>query len=253
MSAPTTSDCNQYAARAHGSSLQRLVIQPFYDVDGITIYCGDCREIVPLLGRFDLLLTDPPYGLGEGTWDTNAKGPKRQWRLHHEQMGWDAEVADVSALLPVADKQIIWGGHLMNLPTQRAWLVWNKIVRNFSSGVCELAWTNLDCPIDAFDYSHGQLATEGKQHPTQKPLKLMAWCIGKAGKVQTILDPYMGSGTTLRAAKDLGLRAVGIEVNETYCRQAVARLAQGVLRLDNVRMTCAPEQISTNTQNAQEK
>jgi site-specific DNA-methyltransferase (adenine-specific) len=119
----------------------------------------------------------------------------------------------------------------MSLPTQRGWLVWNKIIRNFSSGVCELAWTNLDIAVDAFDYSHGQLANEGKVHPTQKPLPLMSWCIKKSSTSGVVVDPFMGSGTTLRAAKDRGLEAIGIEIEEKYCEIAAKRLAQGVLAL----------------------
>lgn len=118
----------------------------------------------------------------------------------------------------------------MGLPPQRGWLVWNKIIRNFSSGVCELAWTNLDIPIDAFDYSHGQLATEGKVHPTQKPLPLIQWCIRKSGLSGSVVDPYMGSGTTLVAAKNLGLPAIGIELEERYCEIAADRLRQEVLQ-----------------------
>ena len=154
---------------------------------------------------------------------------KDRWKLYHRtSMEWDSSVVDVGWLFPCTKTLIIWGGHLMNLPTGRGWLVWNKIVRNFSSGVCELAWTNLDIPIDAFDYSHGQLANEGKSHPTQKPLPLMAWCIGKAGQPETIADPFMGSGTTLRAAKDLGRKAIGIEIEEKYCEIAAKRLSQEV-------------------------
>jgi site-specific DNA-methyltransferase (adenine-specific) len=204
-------------------------VKPYYEHAGITIYHGDCREILPTLSRADLLLTDPPYGLGDSVWDLNKKTPKRRWRLHHEQMSWDREVAEVGSLLAYSDRAIIWGGHLMSLPTQRGWLVWNKIIRNFSSGVCELAWTNLDIPIDAFDYSHGQLANEGKYHPTQKPLPLLRWCINKAGDPATIIDPFMGSGTSLVAAKNLQKRAIGIEIEEKYCEVAAKRLSQEVL------------------------
>jgi hypothetical protein len=194
-------------------------------------YHGDSHNVVPFLGRFDLLLTDPPYGLGGAVWDTNAKTARRRWRLHHGKMDWDDKTADVAWLLTFAEKAIVWGGHLMALPPSRGWLVWNKIIRNWSSGVCELAWSNLDIPVDAFDYSHGQLANEGKLHPTQKPLPLMQWCIGKAGSPLTILDPFMGSGTTLVAAKNLGRTAVGVEMSEFYCEIAARRLDQTVLDL----------------------
>ncbi len=207
-------------------------MKPYYDDGQCVIFHGDCREVLPTLDVFDLLLTDPPYGLGVAMWDTNRKTAKRRWRLHHDQMGWDATPADAAALLPRARHAIIWGGHLFGLPVARGWLVWNKIIRNFTSGVCELAWTDLDIPIDAFDYSHGQLATEGKIHPTQKPLPLMIWCIRKADVPATILDPFMGSGTTLRAAKDCGCKAVGIEIEEKYCEVAAKRLEQGVFSFD---------------------
>jgi DNA modification methylase len=204
-------------------------VTPYYEQDGVTIYHGDCREWPSTSPVFDLMLTDPPYGLGAATWDQSPKTPARRWRLHHGQMEWDNALCDVRPLLACARLSVIWGGHLMQLPAARGWLVWNKIIRHFSSGVCELAWTNLDIPIDAFDYSHGQLANEGKMHPTQKPLGLMRWCIDKAGDVHSVFDPFMGSGTTLVAAKQLGRRAVGIELNERYCEIAANRLRQGSL------------------------
>jgi DNA modification methylase len=204
-------------------------VKPYYEADGITIYHGDCREIAPSIGTFDLLLTDPPYGLGEAVWGRNKPTPNQRWRSGGPGTEWDADRAEVLWLLPFAREAIVWGGHLMDLPTMRGWLVWNKVIRNWSSGTSELAWTNLDIPIDTFDYSHGQLAHEGKAHPTQKPVPLMKWCILKANDAQLILDPFAGSGSTLRAAKDLGRKAIGIEIVEKYAEVAAKRLAQGVL------------------------
>ncbi len=197
----------------------------------MTIYHGDCREVLPSLGRFDLLLTDPPYGLGEKVWGKahTKPGNKARWRMHHGEMGWDGSLPDLAPALALADKAIVWGGHLFGLPPKRGWLVWNKIIRNWSSGTSELAWTTLDIPVDTFDYSHGQLASEGKYHPTQKPLPLIQWCITKAGDVRTILDPYAGSGTTARAAKDLGRKCTAIEQNERYCEIAAERCRQETL------------------------
>ena len=97
----------------------------------------------------------------------------------------------------------------------------------FSSGHVELAWTTLNQPTRASNYAHGQLASEGKSHPTQKPLPLMQWCV--AFTSGTVLDPFMGSGTTLRAAKDLGRKAIGVEIEERYCEIAAQRLSQQVL------------------------
>ena len=203
---------------------------PYYEEDGITIYHGDCREVLPTLPVCDLILTDPPYGLGHTQWRKGGT-PNSRWRHGAESVAWDTEAPEVCWLLDLSRVAIIWGGHLMDLPTSRGWLVWNKIIRNFSSGVCELAWTNLDIPIDAFDYSHGQLAIEGKDHPTQKPEPLMRWCISKAGQVTSVCDPFSGSGTTLVAAKNMGYPAIGIDLNERYCEIAAKRLRQRVLPL----------------------
>ena len=208
-------------------------MEAYYQDSHTTIYHGDCREILPHLDPVDLVLTDPPYGLGAEMWGsgTSIKENKNTWKLHQSGMAWDNEVLDPEIYINHAPMAIVWGGHLFSLPTARGWLVWNKIIRNFTSGVCELAWTNLNAPIDAFDYSQGQLATEGKKHPTQKPLPLMQWCIEKSKTTGTVLDPFMGSGTTLVAAKNLGRKAIGIELEEKYCEIAAKRLSQEVLPL----------------------
>lgn len=204
--------------------------KPYYDHGGITIYHGDCREILPLLGRFDLLLTDPPYGLG----DKLLNPDNREWgKLHGQRHEWDQTISD--GLIPAlasATAAVVWGGNYYPLPPARGWLIWDKIVRNFSSGHAELAWSTLDQPVRCFNYSHGQLANEGKVHPTQKPLALMSWCLSFFPEAKTVVDPYMGSGPVAKACKDRGLRYVGIELVERYCEITVTkRLAQGVLAL----------------------
>lgn len=204
--------------------------KPYYDKDGITIYCADCREVLPFIGEFDLCLTDPPYGI-DGTW----KGGGQSWGKFRKDgvsdcESWDIrDTAAVHSLLSYADDAVIWGGNYFSLPPTASWLVWDKIVRNFSSGHMELAWTTGKFPLRAFNFSHGELASEGKSHPTQKPLKLITWCLSFFPNAQSILDPFMGSGTTLVAAKQLGRRAVGIEIEEKYCEIAVQRLAQDIL------------------------
>lgn len=186
-----------------------------------TLYLGDCQDILPTLPPVDAVITDPPYGLGD-KW----QGGKDKWPLHHEDgMAWDAAVSDhVVRLHEMADVLVIWGGHLYPLPPARGWLIWDKIVRNFTSGHCEMAWTTIDQPIRAFNFSHGALATEGKHHPTQKPLALMEWCIEQAGMPETILDPFMGSGTTGVAAVRLGRKFIGIEREPRYFEIAVERI-----------------------------
>jgi DNA modification methylase len=202
-------------------------IRPYYQDSAVTIFCGDCREIVPLLGRFSLLLTDPPYGLRDklqgGTWGKSFDGDYRDW---------DASSPEEWMLQMLIEKtrlQIIWGGNYHQLPASRGWLVWNKPERGLTMADAELAWTNRDCNIRTYDGSRNQ---DGKRvHPTQKPEKLMRWCIQQAGEVQTILDPFAGSGTTGRAAKDLGKTAVLIEREERYCEIAARRLSQEVLAM----------------------
>lgn len=205
-------------------------MKPYYQDSQVTLYHGDCRDVAPALGRFDLLLTDPPYGLGE-KW----QGGKAKWPLHHGQMGWDADPSDALLLMvDLATDAVVWGGHLYPLPPRRGWLIWDKIVREFTSGHCEMAWSTLDQPIRAKSISHGQLATEGKFHPTQKPLDLMLWCLGFFPAAATVFDPFMGSGTALVAAKNLNRRGVGIEREERYCEIAATRLSQNVLDLGGV-------------------
>lgn len=193
-----------------------------------TLYLGDCREILPNLPGVSAVVTDPPYGLGD-KW----RGGKAEWPLHHGQMQWDAETQNVVLKLPeTAPKCIIWGGHLYDLPQTRGWLVWDKLVREFTSGHCELAWSNLDQPIKAFNFSNGQLATEGKLHPTQKPVSLMRWCLSFLPH-GSILDPFMGSGSTGVAAVEDERAFIGIEREERYfaiaCRRIEAAQRQGCL------------------------
>ena len=195
-----------------------------------TLYLGDCREVLPTLGKVDAVVTDPPYGLGNG-----LQGGANKWVLHGggaETARWDMEPS--GALIPavqMARHAIIWGGNYYALPPRRGWLIWDKIVRNFSSGHVEMAWTTLEQPTRAFNYAHAELASEGKLHPTQKPLPLMLWCLRQLpGGCETILDPFMGSGTTGVAAVKLGRRFIGIEREPRYfdiaCRRIEAAYAQ---------------------------
>ncbi len=199
---------------------------PYYDDgQGIVIYHGDCRDILPRLGPVDLVLTDPPYGLGEimqgGTWGAAEKyADFRRWDI--------APSYELLLDLTFNNFAIIWGGNYFYLPGARCWLVWDKRNAVPTMADCELAWTNLDKPTKRFSWGVG---VHNYGHPTEKPLELMTWCITQVPDAGTILDPFMGSGTTLRAAKDLGRKCIGIEIEEKYCEIAVRRLAQEVLPL----------------------
>jgi DNA modification methylase len=209
-------------------------VKPYYERDGIVIYHGDCREIAPSLERFDLLLTDPPYGIGRD--GSKASTGSHGGRKAYAFKGWDATTPERWVLEMVcakADKHIIWGGNyfIESLSPSMKWLVWDKGQRiDQSDG--ELAWTSLEGALRIYTLNRSELQRDGAVHPTQKPEQLVRWCIGQAEPVATILDPFMGSGTTLVAGKRLGKKVVGIELDESYCETAAKRLAQGALPLE---------------------
>lgn len=198
--------------------------KPYYEDEarGIVIYCGDCRDILPHLPKVDLLLTDPPYGIADkmqgGTWGKQYGDVYKQW---------DATPADPKAFIELAQASVIWGGNYLELPASRGWLIWDKTLRGMTFADCELCWTNADMNSRVFSYMqpNGFLKQE-RHHPTEKPLALMRWCLGFFPKAETVLDPFMGSGTTLVACKQLGRKCIGIELEEKYCEIAVRRLAQ---------------------------
>ncbi len=208
--------------------------KPYYEEPGITIYHGDCREILPHLPKVDLVLTDPPYGIGASS-GVGKYGIKK-WG-GSKDLKWDEAIPTREAfdiVLASGSLQIIWGMNYFQLPATRKYLVWDKGAgfRQRTFAECELAWCSWDGNSEI--YTRDPLACrdyKGKDHPTQKPIELFKWCIDIAGAAKTILDPFMGSGTTLRAAKDLGRQAIGIEIEEKYCEIAVNRLRQEVLPL----------------------
>ena len=202
----------------------------YYSDPSVAIAHGDCREILRTLAPVDLVLTDPPYGIGEhgGACRTrSAPGYSR-----HANLGWDNEtpsLATFQLILSRCRHAVIWGGNYFSdkLPPRMGWFYWQKLMGgDFSDG--ELAWTSRTGALREFTKCPKGI---NKHHPCQKPVELFTWCISFFPDAQTILDPFMGSGTTLRAAKDLGRRAVGIEAEEAYCEIAAMRMAQEVLPL----------------------
>lgn len=198
----------------------------------IQLYHGDCLSILPHLSGVDAVVTDPPYGLGD-KWQGGGGSSRSSWNFNpSEAMSWDGAIVDAVNDLPhFATEIIIWGGNYYPLPPARCWFVWDKKVGdNFTTGQCELAWTNLDRPIRAFRFAQCEQANEGpKYHPTQKPFALMAWCLKWIGG-QTILDPFMGSGTTGVACVRLGRKFVGIEKERKYFDIAVKRITDELNR-----------------------
>lgn len=213
---------------------------PYYDDGhGIVIYLGDCREILPHLPKVDLVLTDPPYGMALDTDYSGFNGWNGKGLVHAEIIG-DGQPFDPKPFL-IAQHHIFWGAQYFchALPESGGWLVFNKRGDGAPSeicfGDCELAWADMMQSVRMFSRMwHGvaRWSSEGVLHPSQKPIELMKWCIGLAKTASgTILDPFMGSGTTLRAAKDLGRQCIGIEIEEKYCEIAARRLGQEVLPL----------------------
>ena len=211
---------------------------PYYEHAGITIYHGDCREVLPTLDKVDLVLTDPPYGIGD-KWTKgvmeNRKGQKS--RLWGKGETWDDSTpcsSLINSTIAAGTHAIVWGGNYFEVPPSRQWLIWDKI-QTFTGADAEMAWTNLPGTVRCFRMARAAAfgicnGKDYKEHPTQKPIKLISWCVSQCpDEPQTILDPFMGSGTTLRAAKDLGRKAIGIEIEEKYCEIAANRLRQEVL------------------------
>ena len=182
-----------------------------------TLYLADCREVLPHLSKVDCVLTDPPYGIGI------AANPVRQ---KHEKLDWDAKPItseDVQALLAAGDSAVIWGGNYFHLPPTQCYLAWDKMQpENFSLAMFELAWCSFQKPGKMFRMS---VTSYPKEHPTQKPVELMEWCIKQASMPETILDPFMGSGTTGVAAVRLGRKFIGIEREPRYFDIACERIA----------------------------
>ena len=189
--------------------------------EGVRLICGDCREILPTLGRVDAVVTDPPYGLGKrmsgGTWAVKAS--------HYSDMHqWDLEAKQewIDDILALACPSIIWGGNYFSVPASRCWLSWCK--PDFPTMAdMELAWTNLDKP--AKRWLSSRTPDGEKLHPTQKPEALMRWCINHLPNgCETILAPFMGSGTTGVACVNLGRNFVGIEREPKYFDIACKRI-----------------------------
>lgn len=199
--------------------------------DGVEIWLGDCRDVLPLVGRVDAVVTDPPYGINK---DGQAKTTGGHGgRKAHEFMGWDKERPDPSLfdlLCSNSDYQIIWGGNYFAdlLPAGEKRLVWDKGQRIRQSD-CELAYTNLRGALRIFELNRVALLIDGAEHPTQKPVEIMTWCLQQLPKdAETILDPFMGSGTTGVACVNLGRSFIGVERELKYFDIAHRRISKAL-------------------------
>lgn len=188
-------------------------------IGGQRLILGDCLEVMPVLGRFDAVVTDPPYGIDYGR--AGGFSASHGWGQWRENVEWDTErpsPAVFEAILSFSKEQIIWGGNYFAdlLPPTMRWLSWDKGQRDFSLADMELAWTSQQKAARVFTYARGKAVKDGKQHPTQKPVALMEWCIGFLPKAKTILDPFAGSGSTGVACVNMGRSFTGIERDPDY-------------------------------------
>lgn len=211
-------------------------MKPYYSHGGITIYLGDCREILPSLSAATIV-SDPPYGMALASRSGVGRSKAATALDSYEIIGDDAPF-DPAFIVDYFPQVILWGAnhYASRLPDARCWLVWDKREGGTSDdqGDCELAWTNLAGPERLFSHRWRGMIKASERgmrrvHPTQKPVELMQWCIAKTGNHTAIVDPFMGSGTTLVAAKNLGRPAIGIEIHEPYAEIAARRLSQEVL------------------------
>jgi DNA modification methylase len=191
---------------------------------------------LPQLEPVDLVLTDPPYGINHPTnYASRNRAAIAQCRDYPPVFG-DDKPFDPSFL--IAYPCILFGANYYadKLPSSSGWIVWDKLrPKGIDQSEAELAWSNFVKGVRVYrQLWHGALrdSDDGLWHPTQKSTEIMVFCLSLPWTPQgTVVDPFMGSGTTLRAAKDLGRKAIGIEVEEKYCEIAAKRMAQEVLCL----------------------
>jgi len=182
---------------------------------------------MPLLGKVDAVVTDPPYGIGESGAKSASRG-KLAAADKYTHKNWDAETADEAVYLAVsiAKNSIVFGGNYYDLPPTSCWLVWDKQNGANDFADCELAWTNMNRATRRIVWAWNGFIRKGEMdkvktptfrvHPTQKPVGVMEWCLGFLPDAQTILDPFAGSGTTGVACVNLGRKFIGIEKDPDY-------------------------------------
>lgn len=214
-------------------------MRPYYQEAGITIYHGDCRDVIDdlVVIDVDIMMADPPYGI-------DYQSARRiEWQRKPKIVGDDEFPAYLFGLVKPKIATFVWcrWDQLPILPKPKSFIVWDKL--NHSMGDLEHefgrrweACAFYPGPDHSFRYRRSDILTapripsESMLHPNEKPTNVIADLID-AHPGNVIIDPFMGSGTTLRAAKDLGRQAIGIEIEERYCEIAAKRLSQEVLPL----------------------
>jgi site-specific DNA-methyltransferase (adenine-specific) len=211
------------------------MITPFYTTEKGQLYHGDNLEIMLAFhnDEFDLILTDPPYGLREAAGKNKNRGSTGILATDYGNKTWDNAKplgAAFKEMKRISKNQIIFGGNyfIEHLSSGPCWLVWDKDNGKTDFADAELAWTSFKSAIRIFKYRwNGMLkeAPEKRYHPTQKPVGLFMRILERYAKAgQTICDPYTGSGTTALACERMGFRWVCIESDPDYCGNIVHRL-----------------------------
>lgn len=206
----------------------------------LKIYCGDCLEIMPLLPKVDLVVTDPPYGIFKDMKSDGIMfGKKTIYSEDRSATEWDKRPTNelLTMVKNAGEFFVIWGGNYFAsaLGDTKATLIWNKKTGNNSYADGELAWTNAVGTMRILNHQWCGAFKDSERgmravHPTQKPVVVMSWAIQLSPKSEIILDPFLGSGTTLVACKELNRNGIGIEISEKYCEIEKKRL----------RATCKP-------------
>lgn len=214
-------------------------------IGNATLYCGDNREVFPMIGLVGLCATDPPYGIGadeaaEAAARHNIEASKmpglsnagKGWNLY-ETTAWDRtrpQKETFDAILACSENQVIWGANYFTdfLPPSMQWLVWDKGQRDFSLADFELAWTSQNKAARMKTFPRSAALKDGKVHPTQKPVEIMKWCIELMPLADVVFDPFMGSGTTGVAAIQMGRKFIGVEQNPVYFEHCVRRITEAV-------------------------
>jgi site-specific DNA-methyltransferase (adenine-specific)/modification methylase len=214
-----------------------------------TLYLGDCVEILPLVGKVDAVITDPPYGINENSKKVASRERAAKVRDYGE-FDWDKKPPApelVESLRSMSDWQAFFGGNYFILPPTSCWLVWDKL-NSGDFADCELAWTNWPKAVRRIQWRWNGMIRQGNEeryHPTQKPLEVMKWAIDLCPKADMVLDPFMGSGTTGVAAIQLGRKFIGIERDPRYFEIACRRIEQAVAQGQLFAPEPAPKQEQT--------
>ena len=197
------------------------------------LWLGDCMEILPTLPKVDAVITDPPYGINEAA-GKNKSRTNLAVAKDYGNLDWDAApppAALIDALRERSQYQALFGGNYFSLPPTSCWLVWDKLNGANDFADCELCWTNWPKAVRRLQWRWNGMLRQGNEerfHPTQKPLEVMKWVLDLCPKADTVLDPFMGSGTTGVACIEQGRKFIGIEREAAYFDIACRRVELAV-------------------------